>query len=167
MGWARGESGVDEELPTGRTTVQQPASRFDDNRNDKVLARNRLRIIIRNRSSKVANEGVRYWRWRLEAGIENASGKGRDFGRGVEPSDEKERPECSDPPKQELRCLVRAPFAARRAYSLPPSIKGEVTSSALARSLARSQATAVKRRPADRATCYIDIFAPGGSLLTP
>lgn len=30
------------------------ALRSNDNRNDKVLARNRLRIIIRNRSSKVA-----------------------------------------------------------------------------------------------------------------
>lgn len=32
----------------------QQALRSNDNRNDKVLARNRLRIIIRNRSSKVA-----------------------------------------------------------------------------------------------------------------
>lgn len=58
------------------------------------------------------------------------------------------RPGFSDPPKQELRRLVRVPLAVRPAYSLPPATKDKVTSST------RSE-TAVKHRAIDRATCYV------------
>ena len=59
----------------------------------------------------------------MDASVGNVKGgkRGGEFGGGsrVETDEKHTGAEYSDPPKQELRCLVHAAFAARRAYSLP------------------------------------------------